>query len=128
MPAINPQECDRGHSRVLCSFLWRQISVRWPGWSGYSSDIAPQGAESLKQPWDDRVILKGDICESVYWRGKDGEFTERAFCMRKLGSDELRLLLKDDPSIGVLLYEVYKPSRALLHNLCANSLAILPFI
>jgi hypothetical protein len=54
----------------------------------YSATNAPQGAEKLKHPWEDSVILKGDICESVYWRGKDGEVSEGTFCMRKLGSEE----------------------------------------
>jgi hypothetical protein len=49
------------------------------------------GAAMLKQPWNDSVILKGDIRKSVFWRAegaKDGEVTEGILCMRKLRSDE----------------------------------------
>jgi hypothetical protein len=42
----------------------------------------------LGQRWDDRVILKGDISKSVFWRAKDGKVTEGILCMRKLRSDK----------------------------------------
>jgi len=88
------------------SELTRNFPAAWPGntrgrpyskggWITLESrDTATNpeyGAARLTKPWDDRVVLKGDVCKSVFWRAegaKNDEVTEGILCIRKLRSDE----------------------------------------